>query len=168
MIIDLSAEPGGSIPFEFETAPELDEATTRVGKPLAVRGSVRFTDGRADLEGSIEGVLSCNCTRCLTPVDRKIDLRFRDVFVAPEIFVGDAESEISGEDLDVSVIENESLDLAEIVREQILLSLPEQLLCREDCRGICPVCGGDRNSAECDCSKDEVDPRWAGLKGLKF
>ncbi len=168
MIIDLSAEPGGIVPFEFETAPELEEATTRVGKPLAVRGSVRFGDGRADLEGRIEGVLACNCTRCLTPVDRRIDLSFRDVFVTSENFGGDPESEISGEELDVSVIDNDSLDLEEVVREQVLLSLPEQLLCRDDCRGICPVCGTDLNSAECDCSKEEIDPRWAGLKELKF
>ncbi len=168
MIIELSAEPGGSVPFEFETAPELDEVTARVGKPLAVRGTVGFGEGRADIEGQIEGVLACSCTRCLAPVERKIDLRFHDVFVTSENVAGDAEAEISGDDLDVSVIENETLDLDEIVREQVLLSLPEQLLCREDCRGICPVCGADLNSASCDCSKEEIDPRWAGLKDLKF
>lgn len=168
MIIDLSAEPGGSVPFEFEAAPELDEVTARVGNPLAVRGSVRTGEGRAEVEGHIEGVLACSCTRCLAPVERRIDLTFRDVFVTSDTDSGDAEAEIAGDDLDVSVIENESIDLDEIVREQVLLSIPEQLLCREDCRGICPICGADLNVASCDCSKEETDPRWAGLKDLKF
>ena len=64
-------------------------------------------------------------------------------------------------------IENDFVDLAPMVHDAILLELPLAPLCREDCRGLCPYCGIDRNEASCDCSAP-VDPRWATLDGLRF
>jgi uncharacterized protein len=52
------------------------------------------------------------------------------------------------------------------VNEQILLAVPARMLCREDCKGICPDCGIDRNTGECNCVTNEIDPRWAALKNL--
>ncbi|MDH2903577.1 MAG: YceD family protein [Actinomycetota bacterium] len=64
-------------------------------------------------------------------------------------------------------IENDFIDLAPMVRDAILLELPLAPLCRDDCRGLCPYCGIDRNEASCDCVAP-VDPRWATLDGLRF
>lgn len=64
-------------------------------------------------------------------------------------------------------IENDFIDLAPMVRDAILLELPLAPLCREDCRGLCPYCGIDRNEASCDCAAP-VHPRWATLDGLRF
>jgi hypothetical protein len=61
----------------------------------------------------------------------------------------------------------DELDLSQLAREQILLNLPEQVLCREDCKGICPTCGKDLNEGDCKCGEDEIDPRWAALKDLR-
>jgi glycerol-3-phosphate acyltransferase PlsX len=58
------------------------------------------------------------------------------------------------------------LDVDEIVKEQVLLAVPTRMLCREDCKGICPECGTDRNTGECDCVTNDIDPRWAALKNL--
>ena len=58
-------------------------------------------------------------------------------------------------------------DSVEVVREQILLAMPEQVFCWEDCKGLCPKCGTNLNLIDCKCADDEVDPRWAALKSLK-
>ena len=59
-----------------------------------------------------------------------------------------------------------AIDLAEIAREQILLELPQQFFCKDDCRGLCEKCGRNLNLKDCDCEDDEIDPRWAALKNL--
>ena len=63
---------------------------------------------------------------------------------------------------------NETIDIDELVREQVLLAVPERSLCQEDCKGLCPTCGADRNLKECGCESVEADPRWAALKNLRF
>ena len=58
------------------------------------------------------------------------------------------------------------IDIDELVHEEILLAVPDHILCQDDCKGICPGCGADRNAVNCGCASAEVDPRWAGLKEL--
>ncbi|HEY5303610.1 MAG TPA: YceD family protein [Acidimicrobiales bacterium] len=97
------------------------------------------------------------CRRCSVAVlgvsDVAVDERFVD-----HLDTGDE---------DAYVIENDFVDLAPMVHDAILLDLPLAPLCREDCAGLCPYCGIDRNEATCDCSAP-VDPRWATLDGLRF
>jgi uncharacterized protein len=82
------------------------------------------------------------------------------------------ESEVPSASFDVESVEEEpfdgrSVDLGGILREQILLALPMDLLCREDCKGLCPVCGKDLNQEACGCETSGADPRWAALRGLR-
>ena len=97
------------------------------------------------------------CRRCSVPVQGvaqvEVDERFVDHCVD-----GDEEAYL---------IENDFVDLAPLVHDAILLELPLAPLCREDCRGLCPYCGIDRNEASCECEAP-VDPRWATLDGLSF
>jgi uncharacterized protein len=88
------------------------------------------------------------------------------VFVDASRETTERESEIAVSDMDQSLVIGGRIDLREVVREQILLALPEQVLCREDCRGLCAKCGGNRNLINCSCDRDEIDPRWAALKNL--
>ena len=74
---------------------------------------------------------------------------------------------MSGEDLSTDVLPDGRIELNDIVREQILLNLPEQVFCTEECKGLCPKCGADRNLINCNCEETEIDPRWSALKNLK-
>ncbi|MEO7658752.1 MAG: DUF177 domain-containing protein, partial [Pyrinomonadaceae bacterium] len=76
-------------------------------------------------------------------------------------------AEVSDEALDESLVEDGKIDMAEVVREQLLLVQPEQIFCREDCKGLCPQCGANLNLIDCKCADDDIDPRWAALKNLK-
>lgn len=97
------------------------------------------------------------CRRCSIPVYGVADV------AVDERFVDHREPG----DEDAYLIENDFVDLAPMSHDAILLELPLAPLCREDCRGLCPFCGIDRNEADCDCEAP-VDPRWATLDGLRF
>ncbi|HWS47003.1 MAG TPA: DUF177 domain-containing protein, partial [Acidimicrobiia bacterium] len=63
-------------------------------------------------------------------------------------------------------LDDDVVDLEPLVRDALVLELPAVPLCRDDCRGLCPSCGIDRNAATCDCAADDIDPRWAPLRSL--
>jgi uncharacterized protein len=84
----------------------------------------------------------------------------------------DALTELSGrglerEELAVSFYLDERIDLSQMTVEQIVLALPMKPLCKPDCRGLCALCGANRNLASCDCAPEDTDPRWAPLKTLQ-
>lgn len=126
-----------------------------------------FRDGqRVHISGMIAAEVGVECTRCLEPLKRKIEVAFDDVFVDSAHESRGSETELTVADMDEALVIGGRIDLADVVREQILLALPEQVFCREDCRGLCPKCGGNRNLIDCNCEREEIDPRWAALKNL--
>ena len=169
MIIDLASLGVSPKQFEIGFAPdEIDigrEAT--ITSEIAFKGQVSRVDERTFVRGFIRADAEMDCTRCLEPVGRPVEITFEDVFVEAVAEIDKEEAEIAIEQLDEAVLESEEIDLAEVVREQILLDLPEQIFCKEDCRGLCPQCGGNRNLIDCSCERDQVDPRWAALKDLQ-
>jgi uncharacterized protein len=169
MIVDL-LNVGEPLVFEFTIDPnEIDLGYVGVKTIGDVRasGELNRSSAKIDVKGAIRAPLEIDCTRCLTPVRRELDITFAATFVGKEMFPEAKETHIEAGDLDTDVVEGNELDLTDVVREQILLNLPEQILCREDCKGICPTCGVDLNAGECECGGDEIDPRWAALKDLK-
>ena len=169
MIVDL-ASVSGSASYDFRVpAEEFDLDTLGV----TLKGEVHVTSEIArhiiqtDVKGTIEAEAEIDCTRCLTPVSETLSIPFEVSFVAPEVFSSDSEVELKEGDLGVDVVDSEQIDLKELAREQILLSLPEQVVCQADCKGLCERCGVNRNVEQCRCGEDDIDPRWAALKGLK-
>lgn len=111
------------------------------------------------------------CDRCLEPTILKVDSRIQGVLqphsAASAGVAPGAEIEVKPEDLDVSWYGPEGIDVCDIVREQLMLSLPLSILCRPDCKGICQACGAELNIEPCRCDKAKVDPRFAILRQLK-
>ena len=66
------------------------------------------------------------------------------------------------------LLDHDCIDLDQVVRDAVVLELPPAPLCRDDCRGLCPICGADRNDTDCDCVEDDDDPRWAALRSLEL
>lgn len=122
---------------------------------------------RTDVRGKIKADAILDCTRCLEPIDRTFDLEFDDIFVDASEESTQDETEVGMEHLDEELLTGGEIDLKNVVREQLLLALPEQIFCKDDCKGLCPQCGENRNLIDCSCDDDEVDPRWAALKEMK-
>ena len=167
MIIDLIQLTEPEIAFDFTTQPDLEEESARIAKPVRTVGRLRKGIAQTDVEGRIGGEIETECTRCLRAVTHKFDVPLKASFVTAENYTSEKEAELRQGDLDVSIYDGEKIDLTDLVREQILLDLPAQILCREDCKGLCQKCGANLNEVNCNCEENEIDPRWAALKDLK-
>ncbi|WP_223066730.1 YceD family protein [Paenibacillus caui] len=116
-------------------------------------------EGMVDVKGALTAELNVACSRCLTPVNRKIDIDFEERFVH-----GQEPEEEEDIDDDVNYVSDESVDLVPYLEESLMLNLPLAVVCKDDCKGLCPVCGVNRNEQDCSCDTAVVDPRLAALK----
>jgi uncharacterized protein len=111
--------------------------------------------------------LESECDRCLGRARFPLDARF-DLFYRPMSDIArNEEIEIHEGDTEIGFYEGGGIELADVLREQILLALPVKRICGEDCRGICPLCGGNRNETVCQCAANSIDERWGALRNLK-
>jgi uncharacterized protein len=111
------------------------------------------------------------CSRCLATVELPLESTFNLTFARSVPGSGEmalAESrELEAEEMGIVLFAGDEIDFREVVQEQVILAVPMQVLCREDCRGLCAGCGANLNTGACRCARDEVDPRLAVLKTLK-
>lgn len=151
-------------PGEIQLSSDL-----RQESDLHAAGSVellRNTLGEIRVRGDLKVEVSAQCDRCLEPAKIRVDGPF-DLFYRPVPETnGHHEHRIAEGEVDLSFYEGDGLALEDVLREQVLLQVPMQVFCREDCLGICPVCGENRNSVSCSCEKPASDDRWAALKNL--
>jgi uncharacterized protein len=96
-----------------------------------------------------------DCRRCLTSLTGTLSIEVHELY------------QVNLTDPDAFPIENDQIDLRSMVRESVLLDVPDAPVCRPDCAGLCPVCGIDRNTATCGCTVATPDPRWAGLEAIR-
>jgi len=174
-IKDLETQP---IDFREEFSP----GAIDLGPDLRQRSPLH-TEGHADLveehhgkhkiiqdirlKGKLDTSLEADCARCIEPVVHKLSREF-DLLYRPlgsdagrdELSVTDAEAEIG-------YYQGEGLLLEDAVREQVLLALPLKMICREDCKGLCPQCGKNLNVESCDCVAAMPDPRWSALEDIR-
>jgi uncharacterized protein len=122
---------------------EVDLVLERVPEGIVVRGTLS-----ADWAAA--------CSRCLEPVTGRVSVHVDELFEAIPL---------EGE---TYLLEEDVIDLEPMVRDALLLELPLAPLCRDDCAGLCPTCGANRNDEPCDCAAEEPDPRWAALRSLEI
>jgi uncharacterized protein len=156
------AFPPGEIDFSGDG---LQQST-----PLEAEGSAELlanTLGEIRIQGKLRVWMRCECDRCLEPAEFPIESNF-DLFYRPEVEDEfDEEVAIDEGESEIAFYAGGGIELKEILREYILLAMPMQRVCREDCHGICPVCGQNRNLASCRCEIKSADDRWAALKKLQ-
>jgi uncharacterized protein len=122
-------------------------------------------DKKVELIGNLTAVVGCECDRCLKPLSVPVERSFELLYMPP-LKAGE-EKELGEEDLSIGFYQGETIDLDDLVREQIELTLPMARLCGEECAGLCPDCGANLNDYQCDCRKEQVDSRWTALTDLK-
>ena len=130
------------------------------------RGPGEFVDD-IRVRGSLETRMDSLCARCLEPVTEEIQTGFDLLFRPRDADAEAADRAITTSETEIGYYEGDGLLLEDVLREQILLALPAKMLCKEDCRGLCPDCGRNRNTDPCDCAAAAPDPRWASLQSLR-
>ncbi|MFO7169487.1 MAG: DUF177 domain-containing protein [Chloroflexota bacterium] len=133
-----------------------------------LEGAVRFTRTVSGVlaDTHARGTVEMECIRCLARAPQPLEIHFNDEFHSRiEVNTGVALPEPDEED-PFYIDESHMLDLGEAIREYALLELPMQPLCRADCKGLCPICGKDRNVEACDCEESGGDDRFSILRSL--
>ena len=161
MLLDLRSvfETEGS---KQEISEQLDEreyelfGTKPFVERISVRGEVANRAGVVTLSVQVSFPLRVACDRCLEEFTRQYYYTFTHTLV----------QQLQDEWQDYILVEDGMLDLEELILSDILLELPTKLLCKEDCKGLCPHCGCNLNHQSCDCNKAYHDPRWDVLNTL--
>ena len=170
MIIDLFQIGEHEKDFAFELQPneiEMDEDIARLKKAVKIAGKVKKQLAQVDVSGEIKGEIELDCTRCLQPQITVLDIPFNVEYISAEHSTSAKDAELGERDLEVAVYEDDKINLDELAREQILLSLPTRFYCKDDCCGLCPICGANKNQTDCNCEVKDVDPRWSALKEFR-
>lgn len=158
--------------FDVAFAPgrvDLTESEFRQITPLRITGVAELVGSSEEIRvhGHISGVLEGECDRCLEPapfeINRDFELFYQPVARRPAAL----DLELSPEDCEVGFYEGGGFELLDVLQEQVLLWLPMHWLCCDDCKGICPVCGENRNRVACSCQAAVFDDRWAALRAFR-
>lgn len=148
----------GQISGQFNILPqELDLPEPKgIWRPLKFDFSCTNAGDLYLLKGKLRSVTAHQCSRCLAPVEIPLEVDVHEEF-----------SRLSNQaDEDIHYFYGDNIDIAEVLRENVILSLPAKTLCSPDCRGLCPYCGADLNQVSCDCKPQSGDPRLAVLEKL--
>ena len=121
--------------------------------------------------GEFATTVELKCARCLEAVPLELkarfDLLYRPMKTQAQAMAGSDEIAISEAETEIGFYQGDGLELEDVLKEQVLLSVPSKALCREDCKGLCPQCGQNQNTGSCACAVQRTDPRWDALAGLK-
>lgn len=142
-------------------APLLGGTGVTFEGPIALHLVVQRAGDDVVVQGWVRATVVSPCRRCLAAVRLPLEQQLTWLYRAG-IDAVQAEAEET-----YALPERGPLDLAPAVREHVLLAVPQYAVCAEECRGLCPHCGTNRNQAACACRTEEVDPRWAVLRKLK-
>lgn len=176
MLLDINSIGDDGLAFDetfrltgvSENTPDLVEAPEMALKGTVQPGpSLRNPAEGARLDGELSGNLKLRCSRCLEVVESACRTVFHFVLVAetPEISSSDAEDEAAARQF--FEIKEGKLPLEEVASEQVYLEMPQKPLCEENCAGLCPTCGINRNRLECACRVEDVDPRLQALQEIR-
>jgi len=167
--ISLEAAETSPVAFDFELEIPLESLDR---EPLVELSPVRFTGEVGPIEGgySLNGRLAYSgrleCSRCLASYPFSTDDEF-SLLLYPHRKGDEPERELGRDELDVSFYDDPDVPVRPIVEERIQMAVPMKPLCEEDCKGLCPTCGADRNRGDCTCRNEATDPRWEALSKLK-
>jgi uncharacterized protein len=159
-----------ALPFSVEIpAGEIEflDPKLRQAGPLVASGAAELTIealGEIRVKGHVKVRMEGECDRCLEMTELPIDSDFELFYRPVEEGSGGEERLLDDGEAQMGFYENEGLELNEVLREFVLLTLPMQRLCGTDCVGICPVCGQNRNKQDCQCQRAVGDDRWSVLK----
>jgi len=169
MRIELVKLEGGKSEFTKVYEPDaldLGDERVKLCSTTSISGKIRRTGTEVFVTGHVDACVQVDCDRCLTPIQLPVSSDFSLEYITGSDYEASASAELTEDLMSIAVFDGEAIDVDEIVKEQVLLSVPIRSLCKPDCKGFCPTCGADKNAGECGCYPSEVDPRWAALQGL--
>lgn len=169
MLIRLSEIEGTQIlkgEMDITQFPKSDDIDFRLQKPVSYELTVAKFDDTVAIDGPVSLAASLVCSRCLEEFGIELSLTM-SVKLVPRTELPDSpETELHGEDLDVYYYEGDEIDIDPFIYEEVMLNMPVRPLCSEACKGICPQCGKNRNTEQCDCPEAPLSLLGEKLKSF--
>jgi DUF177 domain-containing protein len=178
MLIEIAELELHPIDFQEEFPPDAIDLVADVRQTTVLK-----TSGRAQLveehhgkrnvikdirlQGDLATTLELPCARCLDPVTQSVARTFDLLYRPLGTDAGNEELSVTAAEAEIGYYQGEGVLLEDALREQVLLALPLKVVCRENCKGLCPTCGKNRNTEGCSCAPPPADPRWSPLKDLR-
>lgn len=146
---------------------DLEENDASLQEPVSINIKIRKSSEDIFISGKVKTLLELECSRCLENFLFNVNEKFEAYFISEDLRPHEEEMELRKEDMDVSYYEGDIIDLTNVIREQILLSLPMTPICKASCRGLCSDCGQNLNHGRCACTSSSLDRRWSALSKIK-
>ena len=163
MKINISNLSEGSHEYDFEESPSLIKLDERFSRPVVVRIELEKRRRQLFLTGHVETVGRFVCDRCLDDFDCPVKVDYRMTYVYNESDAG----EVDKDELTVIHASTNEIKIDDDVKDYVILAVPQKILCREDCAGLCGTCGANLNRETCNCAKEEVEPNYIKLNQKK-
>jgi len=139
-------------------------AEFRQTAPLQLKATAELLGAEIRIGGHLETRLEANCDRCLGPVEIPVSCDF-DLFYRPlQSIAKEEEIEVPAEEMEVGFYTGDGIELADVATEQVILFVPMKVVCRPECRGLCPECGANLNLTKCNCAPRRKDSPFASLQ----
>jgi uncharacterized protein len=155
--------PGKTMNVELAVSPSylpMEGEKIKLVSPLKFSGKMENLGDRLFLTGEIEATVELLCSRCAEAISFSVQAPFSELFTNRRSVAKEEQDE------EITFFAGEEIDITSHAARAILLELPMKILCRDDCRGLCPECGVNLNQAECHCAEESIDPRFQALKKL--
>ncbi|MGA1871031.1 MAG: YceD family protein [bacterium] len=160
-------EEGCTIASEVpKTDFNLGEDEVRLQGPVSINIKINKSSRGIIISGKVKTLLELECSRCLENFLFHVNEQFEACFIPEDQKIEEEEVELTKNDMDVSFFKGEAIDLTDVIREQILLSVPMTPVCKSSCRGLCSNCGQNLNQGKCACGSFSSDRRWSALSKL--
>ena len=163
MKIQVGGLSDGVHPYSFRITPDELGLPPEFPDEVEIKATLEKTSRQLLLKASVATTAEVPCDRCVAPVRRPLGSRYQMHYVWEE---SEAER-VDPSEVQVILPGQTVIDMADDVRQTVLLSFPLKNVCREDCRGLCSQCGKNLNEGSCDCREPLVDGRWDKLKTLQ-
>jgi len=146
-----------------------EEEGPRFREPLVFKLRLQKTGKFVEVDGRLDAVVGLNCGRCLQDFEQLLSDSFSVTFV-PQVKDCDADEEVELEADELGLIPyvDETLELRDMLQEQLLMAVPISPLCKMTCNGLCPECGTNLNTETCDCTRKPFNNKFTALADMKF
>lgn len=160
-LIDIFSNSGAVKRFEGDLnfdGESLDEMGVSFEGPVHVKGRAENIGGQVEISANVTAKIATNCARCMKDIFKDVDFDYVEKLAGSGVTLQDGD--------DVILLEGTEVDIADLTLNNFITVSPMKYLCKEDCKGLCPHCGADRNHTDCDCENDITDPRFDVLNNL--
>ena len=156
--VSLTVPAPAELGIDILSVPEGSPVTLDLRLEAVMEGVLVTGTARAGLEGE--------CARCLDPITDPVDVTFQELFLYDDQRRDSTGQHEADEDDEVSTLEDDLLDLEPLLRDAVVLALPFQPLCEDDCPGLCTECGASLKEDPEHTHEEPIDPRWAALADI--